>query len=88
MADQSKPKMKSVRLGNSGLKVSEVSSFDLAKSDLIGLPWRDELWSRMGYASLSQLTLPTTGTDEANSFKILDRFAELGGNFVDIADVL
>jgi len=54
------PKMKTKRMGNTGLKVSEICL------GAMGFGW----W-----------------TDEETSFKILDRFAELGGNFIDTANM-
>jgi len=53
------PKMKYKRLGNTGMRVSEIC--------------------------LGAMNFGWT-TDEQTSFQILDRFAELGGNFIDTAD--
>jgi len=58
MSEQT-PKMKYKRLGNTGLRVSELC--------------------------LGAMNFGWT-TDEETSFKILDRFVELGGNFIDTAD--
>jgi len=62
MAEANKPpKMKYKRLGNTGLRVSEIC--------------------------LGSMMFGSGNTTEEISFKILDRFAELGGNFIDTANI-
>ncbi len=66
------PKMKYKRLGNTGLRVSEIC-----------LGAMNFGWSKLPYEYLSYFL----ATNEETSFKILDQFVELGGNFIDTADV-
>jgi len=67
--DEKKQKMKYKRLGNTGLKVSEIClgamTFTTDGKGAWGLP----------------------GADADESMKMLDKFVELGGNFIDTANV-